>query len=254
MDSELVAFAHHLADLARAETMGRFAARVGAENKAGAGYDPVTEADREAERVMRAAIEDAYPNHGIAGEEWGTREGTCPWGWSLDPVDGTRAFVCGLPSWTTLIALLDDGRPVLGVIDAPVLGERAVGTPEGAWLNGVVARTSGCASLAEARLSTTDPGLFVGTEAEGWERVRRAARVTRYGLDAYAYLRLAAGDIDLVIENGLKPHDWQALVPVVAGAGGVVGDWRGGRALEAGAIVAAASRALYEEAVALLTM
>ena len=245
------AFAERLADAARAETLPRFG-RVAAENKAGAGYDPVTEADRAAERAMRAIIEAEYPDHGVAGEEYGVRPGAGRWTWSLDPIDGTRAYVCGLPSWTTLIALLDGDRPVLGVVDAPRLEERWVWADGRTTLNGVAARTSGCAALAEARLATTDAELFSGEEGDAWTRVRGAALVIRYGLDAYAYGRVASGSLDLVVESGLKPHDWQALAPVVEGAGGFVGDWSGGRDLGQGAIVAAASRALYEEAVGLL--
>ena len=250
---ELVAFAHALADAARAETMPRFAARVAAENKAEHGFDPVTEADRAAERAMRTLIEAEHPEHGVSGEEYGARFGAGRWTWSLDPIDGTRAYMCGLPSWTTLIALLDGAEPVLGVVDAPRLGERAVGQGGRAWVNAEPARTSGCATLADARLATTDPELFPRDEAEGWARVRDAALVTRYGLDAYAYLRVAAGSLDLVVESGLQPHDWHALVPVVEGAGGFVCDWEGGRDLGRGRIVAAASEALARQAVEMLS-
>lgn len=254
MPPEFIAFAHRLADSARAETLPRFREGISAENKAAAGYDPVTEADRAAERAMRAMIEATYPDHGIAGEEYGTKQGAGRWTWSLDPIDGTRAYICGLPSWTTLIALLDGDEPVLGVIDAPRLGERAVGQGGRAWVNADPVRTSGCAVLAEARLSTTDPQLFAGAEAAAWARVRETALVTRYGLDAYAYLRLAAGSLDVVVESGLQPHDWHALVPVVEGAGGFVCDWEGGRDLGRGRIVAAASEALAGETVRLLDL
>jgi myo-inositol-1(or 4)-monophosphatase len=245
---EMPAFLRQLSTTARAVTRG--VAVPVADNKAGPGsYDPVTEIDRAAERALRAAIEAAFPEDGIEGEEYGIVRPEAPRRWLLDPVDGTRALVCGLPSWTTLVALLEEGEPVAGFVDAPALDELMIGLPGATTLNGEPVRVSGCTALAEARLSSTDPYLFSGAEAEGFERVRRAARLTRFGYDALAYARLAAGSLDLVIESGLKRHDWAALVPVVRGAGGVIGDWRGGEDFEAGAIVAAASQALFEEAV-----
>jgi myo-inositol-1(or 4)-monophosphatase len=154
-----------------------------------------------------------------------------------------------------LIALLDEGVPVLGVIDAPVLDETYVGLGSEAWLIGPSERTplraSGCTHLSEARLSTTDPFLF--DDPASFERVRRAARVTRYGHDAYGYARVAGGSIDLVIESGLKSHDYNALIPVVTGAGGHIGDWHGGTDFTAGQVIAAATRELYEAAVELLS-
>lgn len=248
-------FAHRLADAARGETMARWAAGCVVEGKAGAlDFDPVTEADREGERVMRAMIEAAWPDHGIAGEEFGETPGAGRFGWSLDPVDGTRSFICGLPSWTTLIALLDEGRPVVGIIDAPALGERysAAGGCGHIHAAGGVAplKVSGCTDLAEARLSTTDPFILGDSGFEAFDRLRRAARTTRYGLDAYGYARLAAGSLDLVVESCLKPHDYNALVPVVEAAGGIIGNWTGGNDLSDGRIIAAASPALFAAAVA----
>lgn len=242
----LAAFAGSLADAARAVTLG--AADRAAEDKSGGGaYDPVTAADLEAERTIRALIETAFPAHGIVGEEFPEKAGAGRFVWSLDPIDGTRAFVCGLPSWTTLIALLDEGEPVVGLIDVPALDERYLGFAGAAGL-----RASGCRRLAEARLSTTDPYLFAGAEADAFERLRRTARLTRYGLDAYAYARLAGGSIDLVAENGLKPHDYNALIPVVRAAGGVIGNWRGGADFGDGEVLAAATPELFEEAVRVL--
>ena len=244
--ADLAAFAGRLADAARAVTLG--AADRAAEDKSGGGaYDPVTAADREAERVIRVLIEAVHPDHGISGEEFPEKVGAGRFVWSLDPIDGTRAFICGLPSWTTLIALLDGGEPIVGLIDAPALDERYLGFAGAGGL-----RTSGCRRLAEARLSTTDPYLFAGAEAERFERLRRAARLTRYGLDAYAYARLAGGSIDLVAESGLKPHDYNALIPVVRAAGGVIGNWRGEADFSEGQVLAAASPELFEEAVQIL--
>jgi myo-inositol-1(or 4)-monophosphatase len=254
--TEFTSFALRLAAAARAQTLPRWAEAGSATNKAGeSGYDPVTEADVEAERAMRALIEAEHPDHGIVGEEFGTKPARGRYGWSLDPVDGTRAFVCGLPSWTTLIALLEVGAPVLGIIDAPRMDELYVGDAGGSRLIGASGerslKCSGCERLGEARFSTTDAYLFEGPEAQAFEQLRATARLTRYGYDAYAYARLAAGSLDLVVESGLKSWDYQALIPVVRGAGGVVGNWRGGGDFSAGQIVAAATPALFEATVAI---
>jgi myo-inositol-1(or 4)-monophosphatase len=254
---EMLDFARRLADAARGETLGRWANGCAAEDKGGTAFDPVTEADREAERAMRAMIEAEYPDHGIAGEEFPERPAQGPFTWSLDPIDGTRAFLFGLPTWVTLIALLDEGRPVLGIIDVPRLDERYLGHAGGSLLAIGGAESaitvSGRTRLSEAHLTTTDPTLFDPKELEGFSAIRDRCRLTRYGLDGYGYARLAAGTIDLVIESGLKPHDYNALIPVVRGAGGVAGDWRGGEDFSDGKIIAAASRELYEEAVRLLS-
>jgi len=250
-------FACALADAARAETLTDRARTI--EDKGGAGgFDPVTDADRAAERAMRALIEAEHPDHGIAGEEYAEHVGAGRYVWSLDPIDGTRSFMCGLPTWTTLIALLDGGRPAVGLIDAPRLGERYLGDESSSRLirdggGSVALAVSDCRRIAEARLATTDPYLFAGAEREAFERVRGAARTTRYGHDAYAYARLAAGSIDLVIEAGLKPYDYDALIPVVRGAGGVTGDWPVGYDFKPGRIVAAATRELFEEAIEALS-
>lgn len=256
---ELVSFARELAAEARRATLPRFGQACAIDDKGSDGrFDPVTEADRAAEQAMRALIGERYAQHGISGEEFPDKPGAGQYAWSLDPVDGTRSFICGLPSWTTLIALLEDGEAVVGLVDAPVLDETFFGSGDEAWLvrggERTRIRTSGCARLAEARLSTTDPFLFDdgGHASPAFDRLRRAARVTRYGHDGYAYARLAAGTIDLVVESGLKPHDYNALGPLVRAAGGHVGNWIGGADLTGGAIVAAASRELYDAAVELL--
>lgn len=250
--SELLPFLQHLSATARSVTLGAPVPEV--DNKAGpGGFDPVTEIDRAAERALRAAIKQVFPDDGIEGEEYGlVREGARR-RWLLDPVDGTRALICGLPSWTTLVALLEDGKPTSGFIDAPALDELMMGMSGRTTLNGRDARVSTCRSLADARLSSTDPYLFSGGEADAFDRVRRAVRLTRFGYDALAYARLAAGHLDLVIESGLKRHDWAALVPVVRGAGGVIGNWQGGENLKAGAVIAAATPQLFDQAVATLS-
>ena len=221
-----------LADAAAAETLSRFRTNAYADNKASSGFDPVTEADRAAERAIRELLARERPDDGVDGEEYGREDGASGWLWRLDPVDGTRAFIAGLPLWTTLIALESpDGTPLYGAISQPFIGELYLGWPGGAALEKGGERralkTRACRSLTEAIVSTTDPFIFTPPERGAFEHVRATARLTRYGCDAYAYARLAAGDIDLVIESGLQPHDVAALAPVVTGAGGRMTDWSG---------------------------
>ncbi|MFL6735039.1 MAG: inositol monophosphatase family protein [Sphingomicrobium sp.] len=251
-----LALAHELADAARGETLLRWRGGVKAENKAQTGWDPVTEADREAERIMRDLIESNHGDHGSEGEEFPGRPARGPWTWSLDPVDGTRAFVCQLPTWVTLIGLLQKGTPVLGIIDAPCLGERYTGWGSEARLHRggecETIRVSGCTVLADTRLSTTDPYMFQDAGMEAFAALRNKVRTTRYGFDGYAYARLAAGSLDLVIESGLKTYDYNALIPVVRAAGGVFGDWFGGDDFSRGDVIAAASPELYARAVEIM--
>lgn len=254
---EMIALARRLAEAARAETLPRFRAGGGVEDKGQAGsFDPVTEADREAERAMRALLGRERPDDGVSGEEFADRPAGGAYRWSLDPIDGTRSFICGLPTWSTLIALLEEGRPVLGVIDAPVLDELTIGWEDETRLMSreteQVLQTSGCTSLAEARLSTTDPAMFEGAPARAFDALAAQVRTVRYGHDGYAYARLAAGGLDLVVEQGLKPYDYNALIPVVRGAGGVIADWGGGDIYEGGRIIAAATRQLFEAAKAVM--
>ncbi|GJL92653.1 inositol monophosphatase family protein [Hyphococcus sp.] len=263
--SEFSAFAEWLADAARSETLTRFRKGAAIFNKAGQipdlGFDPVTDADREAERVMRKMIESVYPSHGVLGEEFGETAKESPWRWVLDPVDGTRAFMCGVPSWATLIALEFDGRPVLGLIDQPFTLERWIGVSGKASHTRnetrATAVTSGCRDIAKARISTTDPlatAYFSDAEEAAFARVAKASRVARYSLDAYAYGLLAIGEIDLVIESNLKRHDYAALIPVVEGAGGVVSDWKGKTpgSDDTGELIASATPELHEAALAVL--
>jgi myo-inositol-1(or 4)-monophosphatase len=255
--SKFKAFIRELGDAARDETLPRWALGIAADDKSGGtAFDPVTEADREAERVMREMIEARFPAHGIAGEEFPDKASAASFLWSLDPVDGTRSFICGMPTWVTLIALLESGAPGLGLIDVPRLGERYLGDGETTLLISAEGETSlsssGCERLADARLSTTDPFLFEGAAADMFAVLQKRVRTTRYGHDGYAYARLAAGTIDLVVETGLKPHDYNALIPVVRGSGGVIGNWSGKDDFSKGQIVAAATLPLFEETVALI--
>ncbi len=246
------AFFDALSEVARSAIRTELAAGLRPTNKDADGYDPVTEADRAAERALRSLIEERFPDHGIWGEEYGLTRGDSNVRWSFDPVDGTRALVCGLPSWAVLVGLLENGEHIGGMIDLPAVDERLVAVDGGTLRNGIAVRTSGCAALGDARWSTTDPYLFDGDEVDAVARVRQAARLARYGLDAMAYARVATGDIDLVVENKLMPHDLDALVAVVRGAGGTFGDWDGGTDFSNGRVIAAATRQLYDEAVALL--
>lgn len=241
-----------LSELARQAIRDELDAGLTAESKDLHQFDPVTEADRAAERAMRTAIERRFPDHGIWGEEYGMTRPDAPMRWSLDPVDGTRALVCGLPSWAVLVGLLEGGRHIAGMIDLPDLDERLIAIDGRTTRNGLPVATSGCSTLNQARWSTTDPFLFEGAEADAIERVRKVVLVARYGLDSLAYARVATGGLDLVIENKLAPHDLDALVAVVRGAGGHFGDWEGGSDFSRGRVIAASSRALYDEAVALL--
>lgn len=245
-------FFDDLGDAARAALAAVAEGRGGFENKGGDGFDPVTKADRAIEQALRAMIADHFPGDAIRGEEYGWTAQGARRTWSIDPIDGTRAFICGLPSWATLVGVIDDGAHVAGMIDLPMLGERLIACDGVTARNGDSVRTSGCTGLAAARLSTTDAFLFEGAEFDLFARVRGATLVARYGLDAMAYARVATGDIDLVVESRLQRHDLDALVAVVRGAGGTIGDWEGGEDWDRGRIIAAATQSLYDETVALL--
>jgi histidinol phosphatase-like enzyme (inositol monophosphatase family) len=222
------------------------------------GYDPVTLADQGAEAEIRRLIGARYPEHGVIGEEMGEDRPDAEFVWVLDPIDGTRAFVAGLPVWTTLIGLRCEGQPVLGSIGQPYVGEVFIGHAGGSRLVTAAGETplqvrTG-RPLTEAIIATTDPeGCFDGAELAAWRQVRAAARLARTGCDAYAYAMVAAGAIDLVLEAGLKSWDVEAAVPVLAGAGGLVTDWRGapiGR--HGGQMAIAGDRALLDEALVAL--
>jgi histidinol phosphatase-like enzyme (inositol monophosphatase family) len=250
----LLPLAARLADAAREAILPIFRSAEASNptNKDANGFDPVTEADRASERVMREIISAERPNDAIEGEEYGSTAGTSGLTWYLDPIDGTRAFVAGLPSWCVLIGLVQEGRPILGVIDQPWMDERYIGVGNEAWMEArgqrTTLRTRDCQQLTHAVLSTTDPFILTPPERGAFEHIRATARLTRYGLDAYAYARLAAGTIDMVAESGLKAHDVAALFPVIEGAGGVVTDWRGNPAQLGGQIVAASNRKILDEA------
>ena len=219
-------------------------------------FDPVTAADRAAEAAMRTIIRDTFPEHGIVGEEYGDERADAEYVWVLDPIDGTKSFISGLPVWGTLIALTRFGEPVFGLMHQPFTGERFAGDGGGAHYRGPGGkrdlRVRPCASLAEATLYTTSPRLMKSADRKIFGRVEEAARLSRYGGDCYAYCMLAAGQIDLVIETELKPHDVMALIPIIAGAGGVITTWDNGPPQAGGRIIAAGDRRLHAAARALL--
>ena len=235
-----------------------FRADHGLEDKGGSGFDPVTDADKGAEAAIRKLIAERYPDHGVIGEEYGEDRPDAEFVWVLDPVDGTRAFIAGLPLWTTLIGLRFQGRPVIGSIGQPFLGEVFVGGPLGSRLvvaNGEVPlKVRACPKLTDAVIATTDPeGCFDGAELGAWTQVRAAARLARLGCDAYAYAMVAQGTMDLVVEAGLKCWDIEAAIPVIGGAGGIVTDWRGQPVGSSGGQIAiAGDRAVLDEALVAL--
>jgi histidinol phosphatase-like enzyme (inositol monophosphatase family) len=219
-------------------------------------FDPVTEADRAAETVIRRHIRNAFPTHGVLGEEFEDDKPDAEYLWVIDPIDGTRAFICGLPVWGTLIGLMRAGDPVMGVMHQPYTGELFFGDCGQAMRKGPRGprelRASRCENLADAHLMTTDPRLFKGDEIAAYGRVEPEVRLARYGTDCYAYAMLASGQVDLVIESGLKPYDIVALIPIIEGAGGIITTWDGKSAKNGGQIVAAATKTLHEAALAKL--
>jgi len=250
--------AHALADAARAAVLPFFRADgLTADNKAGEGFDPVTEGDRATEREMRAVLAEMRPQDAILGEEFGHTEGTSGLTWVLDPIDGTRAFLSGAPTWGILIAVSDGNGPIYGVIDQPYIGERFEGGFAGARMHGPQGprdlRVLGDRPLGEAILFTTFPEVGSAEEGAAFRAVSDKVRLTRYGMDCYAYAMLAAGQIDLVIEAGLNAYDVQAPIAVIEAAGGIVTDWRGGPAHDGGRVVAAAGREQHAAALEVLS-
>jgi histidinol phosphatase-like enzyme (inositol monophosphatase family) len=269
--ARLLAVAEDLADAARAPALSSFrAAGLGVENKVteADGFDPVTLADRETEAVLRERLRALRAQDAILGEEFGAAPGHSKCGsdagltWVLDPIDGTRAYMCGAPTWGVLIAVNDGDGPILGVMDQPFTGERFVGAPRRSdggpaayWRRGDDSRplrTRPCPTLSQATLLSTFPEVGSVADRAGFEAVRDQVRLTRYGLDCYGYAMVAMGCADLVIEAGLQPYDIQALRPIIEGAGGVVTDWRGGRCDHGGRVLAAGDPALHAQALATL--
>jgi myo-inositol-1(or 4)-monophosphatase len=266
---DFAAFVERLAQISGEVILPFFRSAIGAEDKSrGGAFDPVTEADRGAEAAMRRLIGQTFPAHGIIGEEYGSDRPDAEYVWVLDPIDGTKSFISGMPTWGTLIGLMHRGRPVYGMMAQPFTRERFYGDGSRSRLR-TLAPARGdlrpadwttrtlharpCASLSDASLFTTSPLLIrEDSDRESYRRVESKVRLSRYGGDCYAYCALAAGFVDLVIETNLKPHDVVALTPIIEGAGGIVTTWDGGDPAKGGRILAAGDRRVYDEARALL--
>lgn len=249
--------AHEMADAARSAILPFFRKAPETFNKEVGGFDPVTEADRRAEAAMRRVLAERRPADGIVGEEHGTQPGTSGWTWVLDPIDGTRGFISGTPTWGVLIALSDATGPRLGVIDQPYIGERFVGGAGIAEVTGPLGtrplQVRQTRELSDATIFTTFPEVGEADEGAAFHRVAARCKLTRYGCDCYAYALLAAGQIDLVIEAGLQAYDIQAPIAVIEAAGGVVTTWEGGPAHDGDTALAAATPELHAAALALLS-
>lgn len=254
---DFTAFIERLASASGETILPFFRTSLSIDNKnSGRDLDPVTEADRAAEAVMRRMIKENFPQHGVIGEEFGTERPDAEYVWVLDPIDGTKSFIAGMPVWGTLIALNRHGAPAFGMMHQPYIGERFSGDNGAALYQGRGGTrklsTRRCASLADATLFTTSPRLMNAADRAQFEKVESGVRLSRYGGDCYAYCMLAAGHLDLVIETELKPYDVAALIPIVTGAGGIMTTWDGAPPQHGGRIVAAGDRRVHEAALKLL--
>ena len=254
---DLIDVAHAMADAARAAILPHFRTRsLVADNKADDGFDPVTVADRAAEEAMRAVLTRLRPDDAILGEEFGVQAGSSGLTWVLDPIDGTRAFVAGTPTWGVLIAVSDKSGPILGMIDQPYIGERFWGAGDVARMRGPLGErdlaTRAARPLSEAILFTTFPEVGDARERAGFEAVADKVKLVRYGMDCYAYALVAGGHVDLVIEAGLNSYDIQGPIGVIEAAGGVVTDWSGAPVHEGGRAVAASHPDVHRAALDIL--
>jgi histidinol phosphatase-like enzyme (inositol monophosphatase family) len=254
---ELRGFLLHLVRVAAASTLPYFRQPIAVENKLHDGFDPVTVADRSTEDALRSEIAEHYPEHGIIGEEGTSVNPDARYQWIIDPIDGTKAFLCGLPTWSTLIGVCDRSVPLFGIMSQPVVDEYFVGgfgaaqrvNREGA----ILMQTSGIMRLSDASLFATSPDMFSPTNELGlFESLSDRVRLTRFGVDSYAYCLLAAGFIDIVAEAALGFYDVAALVPIIQEAGGVITDWSGAPVRGAGTVLAAANEELHAVALAVL--
>ena len=243
------------AEAAATCTLPLFRTTLDIDNKYAVGFDPVTEADRSAETAIRAVISEAFPDHAIIGEEWGN-SGASDYTWIIDPVDGTRAFISGAPVWGTLIGFAHKGVALAGIMSQPFIGETFLAVPgRASYARGgapTAIRTSGLTELAPARVFTTTPNLFHGEHWPKWLAVEGATRLQRFGMDCYGYALLAAGHADLVVEPRLQTYDIAALVPIIREAGGAIACWDGSEPTGGGNVVAAATPALLDKALALI--
>jgi myo-inositol-1(or 4)-monophosphatase len=255
---DFAAFVNDLATVSGETILPFFRTALSVEDKGRHGsFDPVTAADRAAETAMRTLIRRTFPNHGIIGEEYGPERPDAEYIWMLDPIDGTKSFISGMPAWGTLIALLRSGEPVFGMMNQPFTRECFSGDGAKAHYRGPAGardlRVRPCTELADAVLFTTSPLLMNAGDREIFGRVEQAVRLSRYGGDCYAYCMLAAGHVDLVIETELKPYDVVPLVPIITGAGGVITTWQGGTPNAGGRIVAAGDKRVHAAALEMLS-
>jgi histidinol phosphatase-like enzyme (inositol monophosphatase family) len=255
----IVRVAQELADISGSVILKHFRKPMPVENKAAGGaFDPVTKADRGAEKAIVQALATRFPDHGIIGEEFGTKPGTSAYTWVIDPIDGTRSFIIGSPLWGTLIGVLKDEKPVFGLVDQPFTGERFWSGDKAAFhsMRGgrpVRIKTRQCTRIEDAVLTSTHPDLFETAEqSAALAALKSKARLTRYGGDCYGYCLLAAGFVDVIIESGLKPYDIVAIIPIIQRAGGAITTWTGGDPSSGGDIVATGDVRLHEEVLALI--
>jgi histidinol-phosphatase len=246
---DFASFVDQLASASGDTILPFFRTALAIENKKAGGFDPVTAADRAAENAMRALIRKAFPDHGIVGEEYGSERTGAEYVWVLDPIDGTKSFISGMTAWGTLIGLMRFGEPVFGMMHQPFIGERFTGDGGAAHYRGRTGnrdlRVRKCAALSDAVLFTTSPLLMNKEDRAIFQRVENKAKLSRYGGDCYAYCMLAAGQIDLVIETEIKPHDIVPLIPIITGAGGIVTTWENGPPQSGGRIVVAGDKRVH---------
>ncbi|MTI16535.1 histidinol-phosphatase [Rhodobacteraceae bacterium RKSG542] len=246
-----IEFLHELADAADNETMKHFRSGFSVDNKLEQGFDPVTVADRDAELAIRALINERYPDHGIIGEEHGRMNEDSENVWVLDPVDGTRAFITGIPLWGSLIGLRHKGKAQLGMLSQPYGRERYWGDTQTAWYKGPVGerqlKVRSCSDLSQAIMLTTTPTLFTESERPAYDNIERQVRLARYGTDCYGYAMVAAGCADCVIESGLQIYDIHALIPILEGAGALVTNWTGGNCENGGRVVVSGDPRLHDQ-------
>lgn len=256
--SEINALMLEAAHEAAKITTSFFRTSIAVENKLHEGFDPVTEADKQAEFAIRAIINTHFPNHGISGEELEDQHSDSPFNWVIDPIDGTRAFISGLPVWGTLIALTYKGVPIAGMMSQPHIGEKFIAIQgEGAFLRHgetqTTLKTSQVTHLENARMFTTSPRIFLSPETgAAYDRLEADVELARYGLDCYGYAMLAAGHGELVVEEGLKDVDIAAMIPLIEEAGGIVTTWSGKSAVHGGQVIAAANQDIYNAALGYL--
>ncbi len=256
--SHILNFARDVVEEAGQISRQAFRQPMAVENKLAADFDPVTEADKAVEAVIREKLSTQFPNHSILGEETGSTTGSSDYGWIIDPIDGTRSFISGIPLWMSLLGLLENGKPVGSIIHQPYLQETFVGGPDGSFLfrgdEKQTLQTRSTTTLKNATLFCTDPNIMftLGDERTAFDTVAEKAQLVRYGADGYAYCMLANGFVDLVIESSLQPYDILPLVSLIEGAGGVVTDREGNAPLNGGFVVAAATQELHQEVLKLI--